>query len=145
MMLHTMTGGNLDDFPKALLPLLELPEGKRVEVTKELLDFAAKAFAANSRKLDTAAVGAAVESIFKGKGQKMMKTIFEEQQDIGEARGIVKGEAKMVINALRTRFGKVPKNIEKAILGMSDSIALESLLAQAIQSDTLDEFAEGLA
>jgi len=47
-----MTGGNLDDFPKALLPLLELPEGKRVEVTKELLDFAAKAFAANSRKLD---------------------------------------------------------------------------------------------
>jgi len=52
MMLHTMTGGNLDDFPKALLPLLELPEGKRVEVTKELLDFAAKAFAANSRKLD---------------------------------------------------------------------------------------------
>ena len=62
----------------------------------------------------------------------------------GEARGIAKGEAKMVINALRTRFGKVPKDIEKAILAMSDSIALESLLVQAIQSDTLDEFAEGL-
>ena len=69
MMLHTMTGGNLDDFPKALLPLLELPEGKRVEITKELLDFAAKAFAANSRKLDTVAVSTAIESIFKGKGQ----------------------------------------------------------------------------
>ena len=144
MMLHTTTGGHLDDFPKALLPLLELPEGKRVEITKELLDFATKVFAANSRKLDTAAVGAVVESIFKGKGQKMMKTIFEEREDIGEARGIVKGEAKMVINALRTRFGKVLKSIEKAILEMSDSIALESLHAQAIQSDTLEEFAEGL-
>ena len=74
-----------------------------------------------------------------------MKTIFEEQQDIGKAEGIAIGEAKMVVNALRTRFGKVPKNIEKAILGMSDSIALESLHAQAIQSDTLDDFAEGLA
>jgi len=144
MMLHTTTGGHLDDFPKALLPLLELPEGERVEVTKELLDFAAKAFAANSRKLDAAAVGAAVETIFKGKGQKMMKTIFEEQQDIGEARGVVKGEAKMVVNALRTRFGKVPKGIEKAIFAMSDSIALESMLVQAIQSDTLEEFADGL-
>ena len=123
------------------MPLLELPEGERVEVTKELLDFAAKAFAANSRKLDAAAVSTAVESIFKGKGQKMMKTIFEEREAIGEARG----EAKMVVNALRTRFGKVPKGIEKAIFEMSDSIALESLHVQAIQSDTLEEFAEGLA
>ena len=124
--------------------MLELPEGERVEVTKELLDFAAKAFAANSRKLDTAAVSTAIESIFKGKGQKMMKTIFEEKIDEGIAIGEARGEAKMVLNALRTRFGKVPKSIEKAILGMSDSIALESLHAQAIQSDTLDEFAEGL-
>jgi hypothetical protein len=34
--------------------------------------------------------------------------------------------------------------VEKAILAMSDPIALESLLAQAIQSDTMDEFAEAL-
>jgi hypothetical protein len=87
MMLHTTAGGRLDEFPKALLPLLELPEGERIEVTKELLDFVAKAFAANNRKLDTTTVNAAVESIFKGKGQKMMKTIFEEQQDIGRAEG----------------------------------------------------------
>ena len=140
MMLHTATGGHLEDFPKALLPLLELPEGKRIEITKELIDFAAKAFAANSRKLDAATASIAVEPIFRGKGQKMMKTIFEEQQDIGEA----KGKAKMVINALRTRFGRVPKDMEQTILAMSDSIALESLHVQAIQSNTLDEFAEGL-
>ena len=50
MMLHTTTGGRLDDSPKALLPLLELPEGERIELSKELLDFVAKAFAANNRR-----------------------------------------------------------------------------------------------
>ena len=74
----------------------------------------------------------------------MTRTMAEELILEGETRGIAKGEAKMVINALRTRFKRVPKDIEKAILAMSDSIALESLHAQAIQSDTLDEFAEGL-
>jgi len=76
--------------------------------------------------------------------QKMAMTTAQKLLTEGEARGIAKGEAKMVINALRTRFKRVPKDIEKAILAMSDSIALESLHAQAIQSDTLDEFAEGL-
>jgi len=60
------------------------------------------------------------------------------------AEGIAKGKAEMVLNALRTRFKRVPKDIEQAILAISDSIALESLLVQAIQSDSLDEFAEGL-
>ena len=79
---------------------------------------------------------------------KMVMTTAQELLLEGEARGIAKGvtkgKAEMVLNALRTRFGKVPKDIEKVILAMSDSIALESLHAQAIQSDTLDEFAEGL-
>jgi hypothetical protein len=148
MMLHTTTGGNLDDFPKALLPLVELPEGERIEVTKELINFVAKAFAANNRKLEAEAASAAVDTIFKGKGQRMIKTIFEEQQEIGEARGKTAGKTEasrnLVLKALRTKFKRVPKDVEKAVLSMSDPIALESLLSQAIQSDTMDEFAEGL-
>jgi hypothetical protein len=50
----------------------------------------------------------------------------------------------MVLTALQTKFKRVPKDIKETILSMSDPIALESLLAQAIQSDTMDEFAEGL-
>ena len=144
MMLHTTTGGSLDNFPKALQPLLELSEGKRIDVTKELIDFVAKAFASNNRQLEAEMLSKALKPVLKGKEKAMIKTIFEEYADIAEARGVVKGKAEMVLNALRTRFKRIPKNIEKTILAMTDSIALESLHAQAIQSGTLDEFAEGL-
>jgi hypothetical protein len=60
----------------------------------------------------------------------------------GEAKGKAEGKAEMVLTALRTKFKKVPKDIERSVLAMSDSIALESLLVQAIHSNTLDEFAE---
>ncbi|MDR0327079.1 MAG: Rpn family recombination-promoting nuclease/putative transposase [Planctomycetaceae bacterium] len=52
----------------------------------------------------------------------------------------VRGQAKMVLKALRKRFENVPSEIEEAVLAMSDSIALESLLEHAIDSETLDEF-----
>ena len=50
----------------------------------------------------------------------------------------------MVLAVLRARFKKVPKDVEKAILVMTDLIALESWAAQAATCDTLDEFAEAL-
>ena len=150
MMLHKITGGNLDDFPEALSPLLELPEGEWIEPTKELIDFVAQAFAARRRKFDAETANAAVETIFKGKGQKMMKTIFDEKYDAGVMDGEARGEARgktekgrsMVITALRAKFKRVPKDVERAVHEMSDSIALESLLVQVIQCDTLDEVAE---
>jgi hypothetical protein len=148
MMLHRITGGNLDDFPAALRPLLELPEGERIEVTKEMIDFAAKAFQAHNRQLDTTMLSRALHPILKGKEKTMIKTIFEEREAIGEARGEARGEAKrgrsMVLTALQAKFKRVPKDIKETILSMSDPIALESLLAQAIQCDTMEEFAEGL-
>ena len=58
--------------------------------------------------------------------------LIMEGEAKGEARGEVKGKAEMVIKALRTKFSKVPKEIENAVFGMSDSIALESLLEHAI-------------
>ena len=70
----------------------------------------------------------------------MIKTIFEKREEIGEARG----QAKAVLTVLRRKFKKVPKHVEQAVLAMSDPIALESLLVHAMDSNTLDEFAEAL-
>ena len=88
MLLQTMTGGNLDEFSAALLPLLELPEGERVELTKELLNFVDKTFLANNRQLDEAIVCKALEPIFKGKEKQMIKSIFDEKYDAGVAAGL---------------------------------------------------------
>jgi hypothetical protein len=78
----------------------------------------------------------------------------------GEAKGVVKGEAigiakgraeektearrEMLLEFLRGRFGKVPKNIERAINQMNDPIALKSLAARTANCKTLTEFAEEL-
>ena len=60
-------------------------------------------------------------------------------------RARVEGEVKtgrnMVLTALRTKFKKIPKEIEESVLEKSDPIALESLLEHAIDCNTLDEFA----
>ena len=147
--LHKMTGGNEDEFPEALLPLREVVDvGERVELTNELLGFVDKAFKARGRSLDTATIRAAMQTVFQGEGESMIKSFIDEREAIGEARGEAKGEVKagrnMVLKALRKKFKRVPKHIEQAVLSMSDSIALESLLEHAIDSDTLDEFATAL-
>jgi len=75
----------------------------------------------------------------------MIKSIFDEKVDEGIAIGKAEGKAEagrnMVLTFLRKKFKKVPKRIEQAVLAMSDSIALESLLEHAIDSTTLEEFA----
>jgi hypothetical protein len=50
----------------------------------------------------------------------------------------------MLLEFLRGRFGKVPKNIEKAINQMNDPIALKSLAARTGSCTTLEEFAAEL-
>jgi len=144
-MLHKMTGGNLDEFPEALKPLMHITDEKlKIELTKELIDFVDKAFAAHNRELDETVVSEALKPILKGKERAMIKTMFEKREEIGEARGEVKAGRNMVLKALRKKFKRVPKHIEQAILAKSDPIALESLLEHVFDSDTLDEFAEGL-
>jgi hypothetical protein len=148
-MLHTMTGSSLDEFPKALLPLAEISDEKqRIELSKEFIDFVAKAFAAHNQRVDAIALSKSLHPVLKGKEQTMIKTIFEEREDIAEARGKAEGKAEagrnMVLAVLRARFKRVPKNVEKAILVMNDPIALESWAAQAATCQSLDEFAEAL-
>ena len=140
-MLHKMTGGNLDEFPEVLKLLSEITdEEQQIELTKELMDFVNKVFAAHNRKIDEATWNKALHPIFKGKERAMIKTIFEEREEIGE----VKACRNMVLTFLRSKFGKVPKKIEEAIRQKNDPIVLESLAAQAGRCKTLDEFAEGL-
>ena len=130
-------------------PLLEIAdEGKQIELMKELMELVTKALAARGRQLDEVTWNKVLNPIFKGKERKMVKTIFDEKYDAGmvdgEARGKADAGRNMVLKALRTKFKKVPKHIEQAVLAKSDPIALESLLVHAIDSDTLDDFAEGL-
>jgi hypothetical protein len=148
-LLHKMAGGNIDEFPEALKPLLEVKdEGQRLELSKELWDFVDKAFKANNRRLDATRVNEAIKTIFPGKEQTMIKSYIDELRDEGIAIGKVEGETitwrKAVVSALRGKFGKVPKGIEKMVQAMSDPIALESLVVRVGQSKTLDEFATDL-
>ena len=144
-MLHKMTGGNLDEFPEVLKLLSEITdEEQQIELSKELIDFLDKAFAAHNRELDEKIVSEALKPILKGKERAMIKTMFEKREEIGEARGRAEASRNMVLTALRKKFKKVPKHIEQTILAKSDPIALESLLEHAIDSNTLDEFSEGL-
>jgi len=50
----------------------------------------------------------------------------------------------MVLKALRRKFQNIPREVEEAVLSKSDPIVLESLLEQAIDSDTLEDFSTGL-
>jgi hypothetical protein len=152
-MLHKMTGGAEDEFPVALLPLREIAdEEQRIELTKELLEFADKAFAAHNRRLDKAQVGEALKPIFRDKEKTMIKGIFEETYDegvaVGKAEGVAEGEAKagrnMVLTFLRAKFSRVPKEVERAIRAMNDPTALESWAAHAATCQTMDEFARAL-
>jgi chromosome segregation and condensation protein ScpB len=103
-------------------------------MTKELINFVDKAFAAHNRELDKATVNKALKPIFEE--QTMIKTLFEKLE--------AKAGRSMVLKALRTKFKKVPKQIEQTVLAKSDPIVLESLLEQVFHCNTLDEFAEGL-
>ena len=70
----------------------------------------------------------------------------------GEARGRAEGKAEektetareMILEFVRGKFGKVPRNIERTVNQMNDPIALKSLLARTANCKTLDEFAAEL-
>jgi hypothetical protein len=100
-------------------------------------------------KIGTELIVKAYSKVFdEREAQKMAQTTAQELLLEGETRGIAKGKAEsgrnMVLTFLRAKFKRIPKDVEKAVLAMSDPIALESLAAQAGQCDTMDEFAEAL-
>ena len=148
-MLLKMTGDNPDEFPEALKPLSEITDEKQqIELTKELIDFVDRAFAAHNRRVDEATWHKALHPIFKGKERTMIKTMFEEREDIGRAEGRIEGEAKgkadTLLKILRAKFDKIPKATEQAISQMTDPIALDSWAIHAATCQSMEEFAQAL-
>ncbi|MDR1963147.1 MAG: DUF4351 domain-containing protein, partial [Planctomycetaceae bacterium] len=64
--------------------------------------------------------------------------------DKWQAEGKAETWRNAVLAALRKKFTIVPEHIETVIRQMSDPIALESLHSYALDSQTLDEFADAL-
>ena len=144
-MLHKLAGGNIDDLPVALRPLMEITDPEqRVDLAKDVMPFAAKVFAANNRRLDETQMNEILKPIFKGKERAMIKTIFEEREEVAEARGEAKAGREIILGSIREKFGKVPKQIERTINQMNDPIALKSLAVRTANCKTLAEFAEEL-
>jgi len=144
MMLHKITGGTLDDdFSEALRPLLALSDEEQVTITKEMFDFADKAFKAHNRRMDESVISKALR-IYKERESTMIKSIFDEHQDIGRADGIAKGKIETILAILRKRFNRVPKDVGRTIKQMTDPVALESWAVEAATCRTLDEFVSAL-
>ena len=80
------------------------------------------------------------------------ETLYETVKKVVEVQSMptmlerakTEGKAEMVLAALRRKFKNVPGEIEESVLSMSDPIALKSLLEHAIDSETIDAFAEFL-
>jgi hypothetical protein len=151
--LKNMTEGNEDDFAKAMLPIAEIDDDQQqIIITKDILEFVAKAFIAHHKRLEAEAVHKALAPIFNERTENMTTTIFDEIRAEGEAEGEARGEARgevkggqnMVLAALRKKFKKIPNHIETEIRKMSDPIALESLISDVFESRTLDEFENAL-
>jgi flagellar biosynthesis/type III secretory pathway protein FliH len=125
-------------------------------LTKELLQFVAKAFAAHNRRLDAAMVNKALKPVLQEKEQVMIKTIFEEKYDEGffffisegkaegKTEGRAEGQAETLLTFLRTKFCKVPKRIENTVRSMTDPMALDSLAVHVVHCKSLKEFEKAL-
>ena len=144
-----------ENFPEALRPLLELSDkDQKIEVTQEILDFVDKALRVRCRRLDKAAVSQVLKTVFEDK--EMIKSIFDEEFDagvaVGEARGEARGKAigeikkarEMLLKFLRTRFHKIPGDVEELIQSMTDLVALDSWSEHAWTCQSMDEFAKSI-
>jgi len=97
-------------------------------------------------------VSKVLNPILKGKEKNMIKTIFDKKYDEGVATGVAIGvasseakwKADALLTSLRAKFKKVPKGVEKAILAMNDTVALNSWIAYAVTCPSMDEFAEAI-
>jgi len=74
----------------------------------------------------------------------MIKSIFDETFDAGVAVGETRGEAKMLLKILQARFRRIPKDVEKLIQSMTDSVALDSWAQHAATCQSMDEFANAI-
>jgi hypothetical protein len=155
-----------DTSPTQILVADELPEEENVwltslrgDLTEEQIDHVLAA--ADGREGIDAYLYAIVEANAETMGEQFMRrkkegVIFSEKLDtffrdryaplIAEGRAEEKTETarEMILEFVRGKFGKVPRNIERTVNQMNDPIALKSLLARTANCKTLDEFAAEL-
>jgi hypothetical protein len=93
--LKNMTEGNEDAFAKALLPITEIAdEHQQIRITKDILEFVAKAFNAHHKRLEAEAVHEALTPIFNERAKNMSTTIFDEIRAEGRIEGRVEGRVE---------------------------------------------------
>ena len=173
-MLKKMTEGKEFEFPEALRPLLEIADGEVVlDLLEVLLEFVAKVMGYRGLPFEKVVVTKALAPIFKKVKEidTMIETIFDKKfaegvaeglargeaigeargEAIGEARGEARGEAKvlqlqaeMLLTFIRSRFGRVPKAVERKIRDTKDKIVFESWAAHAGSCQTVKEFEEAI-
>jgi hypothetical protein len=71
-----------------------------------------------------------------------MPTMLEKWTTEAVAKERVVAKAETVLTLLRTKFKRVPKEIEKAVRQMSDPVALDSRAAHIVNCKSLNDFAE---
>ena len=150
------------EFPEALAPLLEIADAEeRTDLLKILLEFAAKVMGSRGIPFEKNAVAKALTPILKNVKEvdTMVETIFDkkfaegwtEGVAVGEARGEARGEAnmlhekaEMLLTFIRSRFGKVPRAVERKVRNTKDKIVLDSWAAHAGSCQTMREFEEAI-
>jgi hypothetical protein len=147
-----------DTSPTQILVSAELPEDENVWLTSLRNDLTAEKIervlvaAEGKEKIDAyihTVIEANAETMEELFMQKKKGIILTEKLDayFTERLAIpreVEARRNMVLEFLRGRFGRIPKNIEKAVNQMTDPIALQSLAARTGSCKTLDEFAAEL-
>ncbi|MDR2117202.1 MAG: Rpn family recombination-promoting nuclease/putative transposase, partial [Planctomycetaceae bacterium] len=93
--LKKMAEGAEEEFSEVLLPLIEIKdEQQQVIITKEILDFVAKVFAARGKQLQPQTIHNALTPIFNERMEDMIPTIFDELRAEGRAEGEARGRAE---------------------------------------------------
>ena len=147
-----------DTSPTQILVSTELPEEENVWLTSLRKDLTEEQInrvwaAAEGREGVDAYLYAIVEANIPAMEELFMQkkkgVILSEKLDayFTERLAIpreVEARRNMILEFLRGRFGRIPKNIEKAVNQMNDPIALQSLAARTGSCTTLDEFAAEL-
>ncbi|MDR1268155.1 MAG: Rpn family recombination-promoting nuclease/putative transposase [Planctomycetaceae bacterium] len=169
-LLKRATDGTLYDVRKQILePLAAIRDDEKTRYwIQQILRYMDKSIKSKKEELTPESIDEIIEPVYKERSTKMSLTFLEKLEKRGRVKGRAEGRAKgraegrikgrvegraegraeggqnVVLAALRAKFKKVPRHIETVIRQMSDPIALESLINDAIASQTLDEFAEAL-
>jgi hypothetical protein len=140
-----MLEDQLDEYDEVLKLIEEITDDEeQFELTKEILQFMDKAYAAHNRRIDEAKLQKTLDPYLRKRGKTMIRSIFEEKFDEGYAEGEARGKVESLLNVLHARFHRVSKKTEKVVRSMTDSVALDSWIELAATCQSLTEFEKAI-